>query len=269
MPAFKATKGLAMNISPATGALGAHVDGLDLTALDATQFAALKSALDEHLVLYVAGQDLDRHQLSALGRRFGPLFRHPIVDNGFADCPEVLELLREPEDKIMFGGESWHADITWMNPAGYVSILHGIELPPVGGDTAFASNIAAFETLSDGLKSFLRGQSAYHSYHWYEHREDPDYTALQPVVRRHPASGREGLYVNRMFTSRFDGMTAKESAPILDHLFAHMEQHPFTCRFRWQKGGVILWDNRFTLHYPINDFHGVRRRMIRTTSLEA
>ena len=178
-------------------------------------------------------------------------------------------MLREPHQTVMFGGENWHADVTWMKPSGYVSILHGLELPTVGGDTAFASTIAAFATLSDGLKTFLRTLNAVHSYHWYERREDPDYAAIQPVVRHHPATGREGLYVNRMFTNRFENMTAEESAPLLKQLFDHMVQHQFTCRFRWQQGGVILWDNRFTLHYPINDFTGQRRHMIRTTSLEA
>ena len=258
-----------MKISPATGALGAHVEGLDLASLGETGFAALKSALDEHLVLYVADQNLDRHQLSALGRRFGPPFLHPIVNNGFEDCPQVLELLREPDDTVMFGGQSWHADVTWMDPAAYASILHAIELPSVGGDTAFASTIASFESLSDGLKAHLRTLRANNSYHLYENREDPDYSATHPVVRRHPASGREGLYITRMFTNRFDGMTAEESAPLLGYLFDQMERHEFTCRFRWQNGGVILWDNRFTLHYPINDFAGERRRMIRTTCMEA
>ncbi|MGI9463937.1 MAG: TauD/TfdA dioxygenase family protein, partial [Aestuariivirgaceae bacterium] len=141
-----------MKISPVSGALGALVDIADLSAVDEPQLAQLKAALDEHLVLYVPDQDLDRHQLSALGRHFGPPFLHPIVDNGFTDCPDVLELLREPGDTDMFGGHSWHADVTWMIPSGYVSILHGIEIPDVGGDTAFASTIAAFDRLSDGLK---------------------------------------------------------------------------------------------------------------------
>ncbi|MGI9464931.1 MAG: TauD/TfdA dioxygenase family protein, partial [Aestuariivirgaceae bacterium] len=97
---------------------------------------------------------------------------------------------------------------------------------------------------------------------------DPDYTVTQSVVRRHPVTGREGLYVNRMFTNRFEDMSEADSAPLLGYLFDHMKQHQFTCRLRWQSGGVILWDNRFTLHYPINDFTGERRRMIRTTCLE-
>lgn len=256
-----------IEISSITGALGARMTGLDLAHLNDDGFAKLKAALDEHLVLYAPDQALDRHQLAALGARFGPPFLHPLVNNGFDDEPSVLELLRLPDDEAMFGGESWHGDVTWMRPVGYVSILHAQELPPVGGDTAFASTIRAFETLSEGLKTQLRQMKAMHAYHWYERREDPDYTVAHPVVRR-TDDGREGLYLNRMFVSRFEDMTTEESTPLLTYLFDHMQRHEFTCRFRWESGGVILWDNRFTLHYPINDFSGQRRRMIRTTSLE-
>lgn len=218
-------------------------------------------------------QSLDRFQLSAFARHFGPPFLHPLVNNGFEDCPDVLELVREPGDVEMFGGESWHADITWLKPAGHVSILHGLEIPPVGGDTAFASTIAAFAALSPGMQAMLRGLGGVNAYHWYERREDPEYTAEHPIVRR-AADGREGLYLTRMFTSRFAGMTEAESAPLLAFLFDHQERHEFTCRFRWRPGDVLIWDNRFTLHYPINDFTGAaalqtRRRMIRTSTMES
>ena len=260
---------MAISVAPVAGALGAVVEGIDLAKADAGALDELKFVLDRHLVLYVPGQDLDRHRLSALGRHFGPPFFHPIVDNGFDDCPEVLELLREEAETPLFGGACWHADVTWVRPAGYVSILHGIEIPPVGGDTAFISTQAAFDALSDGLKDLLRGLEAVHCYHWYERREDPAYAIEHPVVRRHPVTGREGLYVNRMFTNRLKDMTSAESRPLLDYLFDHLERPEFGCRFRWQPGAVLLWDNRFTLHYPIDDFGGQRRRMIRTTSLEA
>lgn len=258
-----------LKISPVTGALGAVVEGIDLVAASDGELGCLKTALDHHLVLYVPDQDLSRHELSRLGRYFGPPFLHPIVNNGFDDCPEVLELLRKAEETTMFGGESWHADVTWMKPAGYVSILHGIEIPPVGGDTGFASTQAAYAALSAGLQELLQPMEAVHTYFWYEGREGPGHTVTQPVVRTHPVTGRKGLYVNRMFTNRFKNMTVEESAPLLNYLFAHMERHDFSCRFRWQPGGVLLWDNRFTLHYPINDFSGQRRRMIRTTAMEA
>ena len=258
-----------MKVTPVSGALGADVDGLDLNTLDDTGFSSLQAALDSHLVLRFRGQSLDRFQLAALGERFGPPFLHPLVDNGFDDCKAVLELLRLPEDKIMFGGESWHADISWLKPAGYVSILHSQEIPPVGGDTAFGSTIRAFETLSPTLQDLLRGLEANHSYHWYDRREEPDYSATHPVVRKHPVTGAEGLYVTRMFTNRFIGMSEAESAPLLGYLFDHQERAEFTCRFQWQVGDVLIWDNRFTLHYPINDFSGHRRRMIRTSSMES
>jgi len=124
-----------LRIAPVTGALGATVEGIDLAHASAAEFAQLQSALDQHLVVYLPDQSLDRFALSRLGRYFGPPFLHPAVSNGFQDCPEVLELLRTPEDRMSFGGESWHADVTWMRPNGYVSILHGLEIPPVGGDT--------------------------------------------------------------------------------------------------------------------------------------
>jgi len=257
-----------VQVEPTTGALGAIVTGVDVATVDEAVFERVREALDEHLVIYLPDQSLDRFQLSSLGRRFGPPFLHPIVDNGFDDCPEVLELLRKPEDTHLFGGQSWHADVTWQKPAGYVSILHGLEMPAVGGDTAFASTIAAFETLSDGLRQTLRGLNAVHSYAWSAREIDHTHAVTHPVVRKHPRGGREGLYINRMFTERFEGMTPEESAPLLEYLFAHMERHEFTCRFRWKPGGLLMWDNRFTLHFPINDFSGQRRRMIRTTSLE-
>ena len=133
--------------------------------------------------------------------------------------------------------------------------------------------IAAFETLSPGLQTLLRTLTGVHAYHWYERREDPQWTAEHPVVWRTP-DGREAIYVTRMFTSRFAGMTVEESAPLLSYLFDLQERHEFTCRFRWRAGDVLFWDNRYCLHYPINDFSGVhavkqRRRMIRTTSMEA
>jgi len=257
-----------MKALPVSGALGALVEGIDLAKASTLELTELRSALDRYLVLCVPGQNLNRFALAKLGRFFGAPFLHPIVDNGFKDCPEVLQLLREPDQTKLFGGESWHTDCSWLEPTGYVSILHGLEVPPFGGDTAFASTQASFESLSHGLKEVLRGVRAMHSYYWYERREDPAWTVSHPAVRLHPATQGEGLYVNRMFTNRFENMTVDESAPLLDYLFSQMERHEFTCRFRWQVGNVLLWDNRFTLHYPINDFSGQRRRMIRTTCLE-
>ena len=255
-------------ITKKSGTLGATIEGIDLKVPDDELVKILKDALDNNLVIKIKNQKLDRFGLAKLGKKFGPPYIHPIVPNGYDDCPEVLELLRKPNDTELFGGESWHSDVTWMKPTGYVSILHAIDLPDVGGDTAFSSTISAFEALSDGMKKLLRTQKAVHAFHWREKREVQPWFCEHPVVRVNPKTKKEGLYINRMFTSRFCDMTAEESAPLLGYLFDHMEDHKFTCRFDWSLGDVLIWDNRFTLHYPINDFSGQLRRMIRTSALE-
>jgi len=257
-----------IEISPITGSLGAIIEGVDLSNFDVMDLEVVKDALNQHLVVKLPQQNLDRFKLSKLGSIFGPHFHHPIEKKGFRDCPEVLQLLHKPGDTKMFGGASWHADITWLKPCGYLSFLHAIEIPEVGGDTSFSSTISAFDTLSAGLKDLLRGLNGIHAYHWSEGKEQLPWIAEHPVVRTHPVSGLEGLFVNRMFTSRFSNMTASESKPLLEFLFNKMEIHEVTCRFRWNKGDLLIWDNRFTLHYPINDFFGNRREMIRTSVME-
>ena len=114
----------------------------------------------------------------------------------------------------------------------------------------------------------LRKLSAVHSYDGPGRPDSPEQTAVHPVVRRHPETGAEGLYLNRMFVTRFAEMTEAESRPLIDYLDRHMSRPEFTCRLRWRAGQVVMWDNRFTLHSPINDFTGERRLLIRCTALE-
>ena len=103
---------------------------------------------------------------------------------------------------------------------------------------------------------------------WSEGKQIEPWVVEHPVVRTHPTTGKKGLYVNRMFTTRFSDMTIPESKPLLEYLFNQMEEHDVTCRFKWKKGDLLIWDNRFTLHYPINDTPGITRKMIRTSVME-
>jgi taurine dioxygenase len=152
------------------------------------------------------------------------------------------------------------------------------EVPPFGGDTVFANMYLAFETLSPALQDLLGRLGAVNSSAKADvskTREDRirsdgrpdahDYEAVHPVVRTHPETGRRSLYVNIAHTTRFEGMTVEESAPLLDFLFAHQVRPEFTCRFQWEVGSLALWDNRCALHNPVNDYHGFRRRMHRVT----
>ena len=168
----------------------------------------------------------------------------------------------------LFGGGGWHADVTFRSPAAYLSVLQSVELPPVGGDTLFANNIRAFAALSEGMKTTLRSLTAVHSYSGRGMAEHPSESARHPVVRKHPATGQEGLYINKMFAVRFEGMSTEESEPLIDFLDEHMSRPEFTCRVSWHPGQLVMWDNRFTLHYPVNDFSGHLRLLLRCTAME-
>ena len=157
------------------------------------------------------------------------------------------------------------------------SMLYALEIPPYGGDTLFANQYLAYETLSEGLKKTLAGLTGINTSAKAEvskTREDrmrdagaalKVLTGRHPAVRMHPESGRNALYVNVGHTARFGGWSEAESAPLLDYLFAHQVRPEFTCRFRWMPGSLAFWDNRCALHNPVNDYHGFRRVMHRVT----
>lgn len=250
--------------------MGAYVSGLTLSGKPSKEtIKDLKQSLADHLVLVIPRQTLSATELRDFVSCFGPLFYHH-ADEGVIYCdglPEVLEMRKEPDGTRLFGESDWHADVTFRKPEGYLSVLHARILPPLGGDTAFSNNIASFNALSAGMQEMLRGLKAVHSYDGPGNPDHLEETAIHSVVRTHPDNGREGLYINRMFVTRFDGMTAAESRPLIDFLDRHMSNPQFCCRVRWQQGQVVIWDNRFTLHYPINDFCGHARLLVRCTCL--
>ena len=261
-----------VTIEPITPCVGAVVRGVSLgdgAAVDTLH--TIRKALARHLVLVFEDQRLGAHQLRDFVAHFGPLFRHH-ADEGvmFVDgSPEVLQMVKEPDGTRLFGGTCWHADVTFRKPAGYLSVLHAKTIPPVGGDTGFVSTVAAFAALSAGMARLVRKLEAVHSYSGPGQPDHPEETAVHPVVRTHPDTGEEGLYINRMFATRFVGMSEAESRPLITFLDAHMTRPEFTCRVSWRERQVVMWDNRFTLHYPINDFTGHRRLLYRCTAMEA
>jgi taurine dioxygenase len=215
----------------------------------------------------------------AFGARFGPLNIHPYVA-GMAGHPEVMEVVKEPEDKVNFGG-GWHSDMSFLERPAIGSILYAVEVPEWGGDTLFASQAAAYDALSPGLKQTLEGLNAVHSAgreysaqgHSAQKRRSMSVVEAEgavgeyvhPVVLVHPESGRKALYVNPAFTMRIDGWSTRESRPLLEFLFQHSRYEAFTCRFTWAKGSVAFWDNRQVWHFALNDYPGQRRHMRRVT----
>lgn len=269
-----------LNIRRVAGALGAEISGVDLAQPQSDEtIAAIRRALVEHQVIFFRDQDLTPAQQVAFGRRFGPLNIHPYV-TGMAGQPEVMEIIKEPSDRINFGG-GWHSDMSFLETPAIGSILYAVELPEWGGDTLFASQAAAFEALSPGLQKTLEGLNAVHSAsreysaqgHSAQKRgamqvaEADGYVGeyVHPMVLVHPETGRKALYVNPAFTLRIEGWKTKESRALLDYLFDHCRYEAFTCRFAWAKGSVAFWDNRSVWHFALNDYPGQRRHMRRVT----
>jgi len=252
-------------------ALTAHIGAVVGSAVDPvplSKIELIRSALADHLVVVLPGQAMDPRSLDAFMDAFGPAHIHH-EDQGVvhvAGLPAVLELRKDP-DGALFGGSGWHADATFEDPCGKITGLYAATVPAVGGDTVFASSIAAFEALSPVMQRMLAGLNAVHSYDGPGQPDHRDLTAVHPVVRRHPISGRQGLYVNNMFVTRFDGMTREESRTLLEFLEAHITQPEFSCRVRWAPGQLVLWDNRFTLHYPVNDFDRQPRLLYRRVAV--
>jgi taurine dioxygenase len=240
----------------------------------------VRQALLDHLVIFFRDQNLEPAQQIAFSRRFGELDEHDFV-KGMEGYPELIRLVREADEEGMNFGGVWHSDVTHMECPALGSVLYAVDVPPFGGDTLFANQYLAYETLSPGMKEMLDGLTAIHSAegpfgpqgrsksNWKNMQVETSEKALievqHPVVRTHPETGRKGLFVNGTFTLRFKGWTGAESEPLLKFLFRHASQEAFTCRFRWQRGSVAFWDNRSVMHFALNDYNGYRREMLRST----
>jgi len=267
-----------LEIHRIAGALGAEVQGIDLSRpLSRDLVAQLRAAWLEHLVLFFRDQHLSPEQFMTFARAWGAPVEYPFV-RGMEGFPEIIEVKKLEHEKVNFGG-IWHSDTAYLEAPPMASMLLAREVPPVGGDTLFASQYLAWESLSSGMRRMLeelRGVNLSSKADVSRTREDRvqsdgrteakrEYVAEHPVARTHPETGRKALYVNVAHTARFQGMTEDESAPLLDCLFRHQVRPEFTCRFAWRPGSIALWDNRCTQHNPVNDYHGHRRVMHRIT----
>jgi taurine dioxygenase len=260
------------------GALGAEILGIDLAAgLDESQAARIRQVFLEHQVIFFREQQLVPEQFLRFARAMGQPVEYPFV-KGLDGYPVIIEVKKLEHERSNFGG-IWHSDTTYLEQPPMGSMLLAREVPPHGGDTLFASQYAAYEALSEGMRKLLDPLVAVNSSAKADvskTREDriasdgraeakKDYLSEHPAVRTHPETGRKALYVNVAHTVRFQGMTEEESAPILQFLYQHQVKPEFTCRFSWRPGSLAFWDNRCVQHNPVNDYHGFRRVMHRIT----
>jgi taurine dioxygenase len=266
-----------LHLRQLAGAVGAEIWGADLADVDDATIAEIRRIwLDAGIVVF-HDQPLSSEAFAAFARRLGEVSEYPFL-TGLPDHPEITEVVKLEHERVNFGGV-WHSDTTYLAVPPMATLLIARQTPPAGGDTLFASQAAAYEALSDGMRRLLAGLRAVSSSAKAEAsrtREDrlrdhareeapPVYEAVHPVVRTHPETGRKALYVNPAHTTRFEGITEAESAPLLGLLFEHQVRPEFTCRVAWRPGTLAIWDNRQVLHNPINDYHGYRRVMHRIT----
>jgi len=269
-----------IEVRPLAGAIGAEIYGVDLAdaEMDPATIDEIRRALLAHLVIFFRDQKMTDEVLVRFGRRFGELAPLPPHRQVPGTYPELLIVETQPEDRMVFGWE-WHSDTSHLETPTLGSILYAIDLPPVGGDTMFANQYLAYESLSEGMKELLDGMVAVHANGRIlrtlaEGRTPPPGTeaasagwskmwAEHPVVRTHPETGRKALYVNEMHTESLKDMTVAESQPLLQYLYRHGSRPEFTCRFRWEVNSVAFWDNRCAQHLALNDYAGHHRLMHR------
>ena len=273
-----------LDLRPLTVGFGAEIHGVDLARdLDAETLSALRKAMADYGVLFFRDQDLSPAAHLSFSRRWGRINVNRFF-RALDEHPEIAEVRKEPDQKINIGG-GWHTDHSYDEIPAMGSVLVARELPSAGGDTLFADMAAAYDSLSEGLKTTLRGLRATHSSrHVFgvqsvttadgaagdigERLGNADAATqdvVHPMVIRHPDSGRRVLYVNPGFTIGIEGWTTAESFALLKFLYKHATVPERTLRFSWREGSVAFWDNRRTWHYALNDYHGERRLMHRIT----
>ena len=273
-----------LQISPLTPTLGAKIDGIDIRRLDQPRFETLYRLWLEYKVLFLRNQDIDLDDLLTFSRHFGDLMRLPYI-KPHEDYPDIIRVLKEADEINMgvFGGD-WHSDFSFLEAPPQASILYAEQTPPSGGDTLWVDMVQALKMLPQQLRTQLDGKIAIHcgtpygvahapaedtqfkgSIQIERNNPEADHETRHPAICRHPDTGEEILFINPTYTTRIEGISAPDSDKLLAKLYQHCTRPEFSCRFKWSPASLVLWDNRSTMHYAVNNYDGFRRCMYRTT----
>jgi taurine dioxygenase len=269
--------------------IGAEVIGADLgQPVGDNLFRELHQAwVDADGLLIVRDQHLTPEQQIAFSRRFGALASagdNPVIQKyALPGYPEIFRVSNKKQDGEPLGREDagtyWHADGTWQTFPSKASILYGIEIPRVGGNTMFADLYQAWETLTPTLQLMLEGLKAVHAManaggtsfeREFTGKGDvvAAKAAVHPLVITHPDSGRKALFVNRGYTAQIVGLSRAESDAVLGFLFQHSTAPELVYRHNWRPHDLVIWDNRCTAHYAIPDYKTIGDRYLHRTSVK-
>jgi taurine dioxygenase len=275
-----------LTVTPQSAPCGATVQGIDLRlSLAAEQVAAIRAAWLEHQVLAFPGQDLSLDDLERIALYIGPFGSDPFFGS-VPGHPHIAQVRRDAEEKTKIFAETWHSDWSFLPMPPQATLLHGNVIPPVGGDTLFANQYAAWDALPPAMKTLLQDKRGIHSARrgyardgMYGERDqgrsmairygdDALATQTHPIARVHPETGRTALFVSPGYTIGIDGMADAQAQPLLLELFAHQVRDDFVYRHRWQPGMLLLWDNRCVVHAATGGYDGHARLLHRITLAE-
>ena len=267
-------------VIPSGRACGAEVRGVDLVNLTAAMFGAVERAVYDHQVVVLRGQSITDPQLIAFGKRFGELeppgmsiIGKPYID----EYPDILVISNivengQPRGNLGAGEAIWHTDMSYRDTPVSYAILHALEVPPAGGNTYFANQYLAYDTLPDATKRALEGKQIIHDETYNsggqlrkgfrevtDPREAPG--ARHPVFRTHPVTGRKALYLGRRHNAYILGLPLAESERLLDELWANASRPEFVWGHEWRLGDTLIWDNRCLIHRR-DPFDANARRMM-------
>lgn len=273
-------------VEPVAPCLGAEIGNIDLRMpLEDDQYLALRAALLKHKVLFFRDQDISAAQQVELARRFGELEVHPV----FPHHPDHPELVILGGDSTQAARENiFHTDVSWRKRPSMGSLLRCLECPTVGGDTLWVNMAAAHSGLPAAVRERIAGLHAVHDIlpafgsrmtaEQREARRQEFPPATHPVVRTHPETGEQILYVNEAFTTHLSNYLEQhegqyrfgfdfriEEMDLLHYLFRQASAPEYQVRLRWRANTIAFWDNRSTQHYAVQDYFPARRRMLRAT----
>lgn len=260
---------MAMKIEPLKAGLGAEVTGVDLSQpLDKETHRKLYDTWIQYAVLVIRDQKLNPPQFAQAARLFGDLMQQQLAKFTLPEFPEVGTVssrdLPLQDGKLHVRGENYHTDHSNYAEPPKATMLHAVNLPSHGGDTQFVDVRRAYDELDPALRAKLLGLR---SAHVYESSHSPRKMAalspeerakvpqtLQPIVIRHPESGRSALYLNTGRMEGVEGMPSDEGFALIDRLYDHATQAKYEYRHQWRPGDVVIWDNRSVLHQANADF---------------
>ena len=258
---------MTLHITRLEPTIGAEIAGIDLRQpLTQALRDELRQLLLKHKVLFFRDQAINTEQQIAFAKEFGELYVHPTTQQNDPTLPQA-HLIEAQDERKLYGPRisgRWHTDTSWLLQPTLGAVLRAVDLPEVGGDTLWADAGAVYRALPDELREEIDTLHVVHDFKKALDKVGYDYPILaHPLVRTHPETGEDGLFINFSQNPSVIGWTPQQSKQLIDRLLLEFNKPEHQVRFKWRPGSVAFWDNRSTLHYPVYNYGDYPRRMER------